>query len=61
VTIFLFASVAKYVMFWVTEVALITTTLRKSWENIQLFMLLAVMVLIGFMVFYHIVLGPYMI
>ena len=59
VTLLLFVSLVKYVMFWVAEVALITTTLRVAWKIIRLWICLAFMVILGFVQFHFFVMGVY--
>lgn len=61
ITIFIFSCIAKYVMFWITDVALITTTLKHAWGSIRVFMIGSFAALLGFVLFNYTLFGPTMI
>jgi hypothetical protein len=53
-TLFLYASSVKYVMFWVNEVALLTEAMGEAWGKMKEFVFASALVLLGFAVVFHI-------
>lgn len=60
VTVLLFCSIIKYVVFWISTVAMITDALKIAWGKTKLYNLTSLIALFAFANFFYLSYGTYM-